>query len=230
METADALDLRQSLRVYAPTPISCETRHSILQKAIGAPTAGALMLYAILEIEDQAIKEELSVLCDRQPFIARAPWLTLFAADYFRLWNAWHNLGFAPSRKPGTGDLMLAVSDALIAAQTAVIAAQDMGIGSCYIGDIIENAERIRTLLHLPDYVFPAALLCFGYPPKGYTHLKTQRLQPDEIVHKNTYQPKDTSVLAGRVAERGFKKFNAAFSHEMTRSVEVWLAGWRSLD
>lgn len=60
-------------------------------------------------------------------------------------------------RKPDVGDLMLAVSDAVIAAQNAVVAAESFGIGSCYIGDIIENYEEQRRLLQLPEYVFPAA-------------------------------------------------------------------------
>ena len=49
-----------------------------------------------------------------------------------------------PVRKPQEGDLFLACSDALIAAQTAVVAAESLGIGSCYIGDIMENYEAAQ--------------------------------------------------------------------------------------
>ena len=70
-------------------------------------------------------------------------------------------------RKPQEGDLFLACSDALIAAQTAVVAAESLGIGSCYIGDIMENYEAHRDLFGLPQYVFPICLLCFGYPTQG---------------------------------------------------------------
>ena len=70
-------------------------------------------------------------------------------------------------RKPQEGDLFLACNDALIAAQTAVVAAESLGIGSCYIGDIMENYEAHRDLFGLPQYVFPICLLCFGYPTQG---------------------------------------------------------------
>ena len=40
-----------------------------------------------------------------------------------------------------------------IAAQNAVVAAESLGIGSCYIGDVIENAEQMREALHLPEHV-----------------------------------------------------------------------------
>ena len=61
---------------------------------------------------------------------------------------------------------MLACCDALIAAQTTVLAAESLGIGSCYIGDIMENYEIHRDLLQLPKYVFPIALLCLGRPAR----------------------------------------------------------------
>ncbi len=72
----------------------------------------------------------------------------------------------APMRKPEEGDLFLACCDALIAAQTAVIAAESLGLGSCYIGDIMENYEVHRDLFKLPKYVFPICLVCFGYPTR----------------------------------------------------------------
>ena len=34
-------------------------------------------------------------------------------------------------RRPGAGDLLLAVDDAVIAAQNAVTAAESLGLGSC---------------------------------------------------------------------------------------------------
>lgn len=229
MDTLTLLDKRQSLRAYADRPVSPETRRAVLEAAISAPTAGALMLYAIIEIEDAALKEALSHTCDEQPFIAKAPWVVLFAADYQRLYDGWLALGKTPKRKPGVGDLLLACDDALIAAQTAVVAAEALGLGSCYIGDIMENAEKHAELLCLPDYVFPAALLCFGYPPEGYSRKKVPRLPPEAVVHTNTYNSKPFAGgdYARDMAEKALKKFEADFSVEMTRSVEQWLKKWR---
>ncbi len=44
------------------------------------------------------------------------------------------------------------------------LAAESMGIGSCYIGDILEKYEFHRDLLKLPPYVLPITLVCFGRP------------------------------------------------------------------
>mgnify|MGYP002225984529 CR=1 FL=1 len=75
---------------------------------------------------------------------------------------------------------MLAVTDTAIAAQNAVVAAESFGIGSCYIGDIMENYEKQRRLLNLPDYVFPAVMLVFGWPPSS----KRIALNPRDV-HRN---------------------------------------------
>ncbi len=51
----------------------------------------------------------------------------------------------------------------MCAAQTAVIAAESLGIGSCYIGDVIERGEELAELLGLPAGTVPLALLVFGH-------------------------------------------------------------------
>ena len=45
----------------------------------------------------------------------------------------------------------MAVEDALIAAQNSVVSAESLGIGSCYIGDVMENAEEMKELEKLED-------------------------------------------------------------------------------
>ena len=83
---------------------------------------------------------------------------------------------------------MLAITDTAIAAQNAVVAAESLGIGSCYIGDIMENCEEQRRLLQLPEYVFPAVMLVFGWPTEQQRmRQKPERCERKHIVHENTY-------------------------------------------
>ena len=127
----------------------------------------------------------------------------------------------------GAGDLLLAVEDALIAAQNAVVAAEALGLGSCYIGDIMENMEKHAELLHLPQHVFPAAMLCLGYPKEGHTRPMTKRLPIESLVHKDTYQLKlGDDEYNTKLTNRAFEKFNMGFSEEMSRSMEKWIKRW----
>jgi nitroreductase/FMN reductase (NADPH)/FMN reductase [NAD(P)H] len=227
---------RKSVRVFTDRPIPQPEVEAILEAAVNAPTAGNQQLYTIINVTDPQLKEQLAESCDHQPFIAKAPLVLVFCADCRKWYRAFSEYGCEP-RNPGAGDLMLAVSDTNIAAQNAVVAAQSLGIGSCYIGDIMENAEQQRQLLSLPDYVFPAAMLVFGYP----TAQQLQRPKPPRsdlrhIVHENGYRDMDAdelrqmlSVKAGSASFeewiRAFckRKYNSDFSREMTRSVETYL-------
>lgn len=227
---------RKSVRVFEDREISAEDKTLILRSAVMAPTAGNQQLYTIIDVTDKALKEKLAVTCDNQPFIAKAKLVLIFCADCQKWYDGFMASGCEP-RKPGAGDLMLAVNDAVIAAQNAVVAAESLGIGSCYIGDIMENCEIYRELLNLPEYVFPTAMLVFGYPTKQQmVRPKPERVDMKHVVHENAYRRMDEAELkemfeckaVAKSYEEWMKafcerKYNSDFSVEMSRSVEKYL-------
>lgn len=234
--TIQELFERKSVRVFEDKDIPADIKKQILEAATQAPTAGNQQLYTILDITDQDLKKKLAISCDNQPFIAKAKMVLIFCADCQKWYDAFAFGGCSP-RTPGVGDLLLAVSDANIAAQNAVVAAQSFGVGTCYIGDIMENCEIHRELLQLPDYVFPAAMLVFGYPTKQQKERKKpERADLQHIIHENTYRrmgEKELSQMLSKHAKAGLyeewlqafckRKYNSDFSREMTRSVDVYL-------
>ncbi len=236
----EQLKERKSVRVFTDRPITAEETSAILEAAVNAPTAGNQQLYTIIKVTDTELKEKLVESCDHQPFIAKAPLVLVFCADCRKWYNAFLHFGCNP-RELGVGDLMLAVSDANIAAQNAVVAAQSLGIGSCYIGDIMENAEQQRELLSLPPYVFPAAMLVFGYPTEQQKKRpKPRRADMHHIVHENAYRDMDAKelkqMLSSNAGERNFeewiqafcdRKYNSDFSREMTRSVSAYMKDFK---
>ena len=235
-EIIKSLYNRKSVRVYEDRPIPDKAKQIILKAATQAPSAGCQQLYTILDITDQELKDKLAVSCDNQPFIAKGKMVLIFCADCKKWYDAFMDTGCEP-RKPGTGDLMLAVSDALIAAQNAVVAAESMGIGSCYIGDIMENYEIHRKLLNLPDYVFPTIMLVFGYPTEQQKERsKPERCDMKYIVHENGYKSMDGEQLRDMLHREYRKqsyedwckafcnrKYNSDFAREMSRSVNEYL-------
>ena len=235
-EVIESLYRRKSVRAYEDREIPEEMKQLILEAAMQAPSAGCQQLYTILDITDQKLKEALAETCDHQPFIAKAPMVLVFCADCKKWYDAYIEAGCEP-RKPGVGDLMLAVTDTVIAAQNAVVAAESLGLGSCYIGDIMENCEEQRKLLELSDYVFPAAMLVFGWPTKQQKERqKPERCDLKHIVHENTYRSMDGAELRAMFAHEcknrtyeewcsAFckRKYNSDFSREMSRSVAKYL-------
>jgi nitroreductase len=251
----DVMMKRKSVRSYEQKEIEAEVKAEILKATMRAPTAGNMMLYSIVDVTDQAIKDKLAVTCDHQPFIAKAPMVWLFLADYQR----WYDYFIASDvealcrekgvamRRPEEGDLFLACCDALIAAQNSVIAAESFGIGSCYIGDIMEQYETHRELFNLPQYTFPICLVCFGYPTqqqkdRSYTTRFDQKFvffenqykrldrdnfeemfrEPESRMSRN--KPKDGITNVGQAMY--MHKFSADFSIELNRSVRAILKAW----
>jgi nitroreductase len=241
---------RKSVRAYEDRPIPPEVKEMILTAAMRAPTAGNMMLYSIIEVGAQAKKERLVETCDNQPFIAQAPLVLIFLADYQRWLDYFKYAGveshvLKPDEEmimPQEGDLLLACCDALIAAQTAALAAESLGLGSCYIGDILENYEIHREMFDLPPFALPVAMLCIGYPTEEQRARKqTTRFPAEYIVYHDRYQrltaddfermfhpaacgPDSTGVRMYR------RKFSAGFSIEMRRSVHAMFYGLRGAD
>ncbi|WP_028829127.1 nitroreductase family protein [Proteocatella sphenisci] len=240
-----ALFERKSVRAYEEREIPEEIKSLIIEAALQAPTAGNQMLYSILDITDQKLKDELAISCDNQPFIAKAPMVLIFLADCRRWLDSYEFAGMSP-RKPGKGDLLLACQDAVVAAQNAVVAAESLGIGSCYIGDILENAEKHIKLLNLDEYVMPASMVVFGYPIyQQKERKKPVRFEKRFIVHENSYKrlskEEHVEMFTQRSQESDFdfedyvskfckRKYMSDFSKEMSRSAEIYLRNFEAQD
>ena len=259
-ETLALLGKRFSTRNFAESTressaIADQEKDTILKAALRAPTAGNLLAYSILDIVDEGRKEQLALLCDDQPFVARAPFALVFVADYqkwadmFRAADCARHIANGTvttpdaQEAPGLGSLMLGINDAVIAAQNAVIAAESLGIGSCYIGDIMEKGPQIAELLELPQYTFPAAFVVFGRAKKA--------LQPTShfcknAVMQNSYQRLEGAKLEQHIQEITewapssrmnetlatypeavfVRKHTSVFMADMNESVRWWIDRW----
>lgn len=255
--TLEILMKRRSIRAYTDKPIHESDKQRLFNCAMRAATAGNMMLHSMIEVVDQALKDKLAATCGNQLFIAKAPLVVLFVADcrrivdYFLAFGAdsWAKQHGQELRQLQEGDLLLAVSDALIAAQSMVTAAESLGIGSCYVGNVMGNYETHREMLKLPDYTFPVTLLCFGYPHNPDL-LKRQipRLEEKFVRFKNEYKRFDDADLVhlmdhiedweyqgkahdyeeGNIGAHLYKTWFAAdFSREINRSVRAALETWR---
>ncbi|MFX1468628.1 MAG: nitroreductase family protein [Promethearchaeota archaeon] len=254
-EVIRVINNRCSVRNYDSKPLSQKEIDIIIHAAMRAPTAGNMMFYSIIEIKNQEKKDKLVITCDNQPHIAKAPLVLLFLADMQRWYDYYEISGIKKLcikknlvyRTPDESDLLLACCDALIAAQNAVLAAESMGIGSCYIGDIMENIEIHREMFNLPRWVFPIILVCFGYPkqdpskrilkprfPKNFIHLidTYKRFNKEDFSEMFKDFEKETLVKNAENLGQDYylRKTGSAFSTEMSRSVKVAIQDWIKKD
>lgn len=126
--------------------------------------------------------------------------------------------------------MFLACCDALIASQNAVIAAEFLGIGSCYIEDIMENHEIHREIFNLPKWTFPIALLSMGYYPDDFERVHRKRFDKRYIVFDEKYKRLEKEEFKEMFKNRGnmdYDKLNVEnlgqFMHlQKTRKVKSY--------
>ncbi|MDD2215442.1 MAG: nitroreductase family protein [Eubacteriales bacterium] len=228
-----------SIRKFNDKKIAPEDINTILNAAMRGATAGNMMSYSIIKIQSEETLRKLAKSCDDQPFISDASLALLFVVDNYK----WHCLFeqrgipdiFSNYNGPIINDMIIGMQDAMIAAQNAVLAAESLGIGTCYIGDIMEHYEYHKELFCLPQYTMPATLVVMGYydgKPKLRPRFDTSFVVFDEeypkiddnFINDMFYEKeKDTPDFAEKFYKR---KMNAYFFIEMRRSLYLYFKQW----
>ncbi len=175
---------RGSCRVFRDEKIPADILATVLGAGTHAPTGGNLQPYSIIQIEDETSRRELAEL-GAQALIAQAPVNLLFCIDYHRL-ERWAGLLDAPfTANRSFRHFWIAFQDTVICAQNICTAADALGLGSVYIGTVLEFFPRLREMFRLPDGVFPVVLLCLGYP--GGPVAVKRKLGTETVVHHEAY-------------------------------------------
>lgn len=175
---------RASCRQFSDQRIEPEILKKILKAGIHAPTGGNLQPYSIIKIEDADTTHRLAEMCG-QKFIGEAPVNLLFCIDWHRL-KQWSKIEKAPFSALGSfRHFWISFQDTIICAQNICTAADSLGLGSVYIGTIIEFLKETRDMFRLPKGVLPVVLLCLGY--RKARPVVRRKLDVETIVHDERY-------------------------------------------
>ena len=189
----DCLLSHRSIRKFSAKPIESEKMDLILKAGTRAATAGNLQLYTFVVIDDIAIMKELDRAW-KATYIEKfnCPVVIVALIDQYRV-RRWLEIHSSHTiHNNGPINFFLAIWDALIALQNMVIAAESLELGTCYIGSVLEI--DIQRILQTPEHVFPAGLVCVGYPDESPQ--LSMRLPLDAVVHKNSYRmPTDDNIV-----------------------------------
>jgi len=173
-----------SVREYADKEIPVEVLNKVLEAASRASNTGNMQIYSVVVNTDKEMIAKLAPTHFCQPAITNAKAVLTFCADInrFKIWCKNRN---AEAGFDNFLTFMTAATDAIIAAQNACIEAESNGLGICYLGTVIYNADKIIEILNLPKGVVPVVTITMGYP-KEKPQL-TERLPLEAIVHHETY-------------------------------------------
>lgn len=183
-ETIKVMQNHSSVRHYKDEKIPAEHFDAMIKAAQGAASSNFVQAYTIINLTDEALREQIIEHASNRPQISQCSHFLVFCADFKRLQQAGKMQG-VDIEADNVESLLVTTVDASLAAQNTITAAESLGYGGCYIGGIRNNAAAISELLNLPDLVFPLFGLTLGVPAR-INDVKP-RLPKAAILHENTY-------------------------------------------
>ncbi|WP_339982951.1 nitroreductase family protein [Gymnodinialimonas ulvae] len=167
-EAADAPALttmaaRGSCRRFTDRAVPRPLIDTLSALALSSPTKSDLQQRDIIVIDDDGLRARLATLVGGQAWVADAPRLLVFCGNNRRqrLLHAEANVPFANDHFDAVFN---AACDAAIALGAFTAAADAVGLGTCPISAVRNEARAVADLLSLPDHVFPFAGLAVGWP------------------------------------------------------------------
>jgi nitroreductase len=175
----------RSIRKYKNKPVEDKILNQILEAGFRASTTGNMQVYSIIVTKDKKRKEKLCELHFNQEMVKEAPVLLTFCADFNRF-NKWCRQRNTEPCYDNALSFFTGTIDALLVAQNVAVAAESFGLGICYLGTTIYQADKLIDFFNCPKGVVPITTLVVGYPDENPDLV--DRLPYDGIIHKEVYK------------------------------------------
>ena len=185
MNLYDIMKRRRSVRYFKHEKIPEQILNELLDVANNAPSGGNIQPISIIVVETKESREELAKIVGYQPWVKNAPISMLFCIDYYRVkrWAAQSNTTFQGERL--LSFFLIAYADIMCAAQNVVVLAESYGLGSVFVGSILQSIDKARDFFSIPKYVVPVMILSLGYPE--YIPSYMPKLERNITIHKEKY-------------------------------------------
>lgn len=153
----------RTIREFTNDIVPEDITKQLIQVAGRTATSNGLQACSIIRVTDPAIKKELADICT-QEYVARMPELWIFLVDQYRNGQIAEEKDCHEDSISDMDRFFQGFTDACLMAQNVVNAAESIGLGTVYLGSILNNPSRTIKILDLPKRTFPALGLGFGYP------------------------------------------------------------------
>jgi nitroreductase/FMN reductase [NAD(P)H] len=153
----------RSHRKFDGRAVEPELLRLLLACAFSAPSKSDLQQADVIHVADRAKVKAIADGIPDMPWIADAPVFLVFLADNRRIRQigGWRGKPFANDH---LDHFLNAAVDAALVMMSFIRAAEAVGLGTCPISHVRNHPDELARLLALPDWMFPVAGLCVGYP------------------------------------------------------------------
>ena len=175
----DLMLKRTSIRSFKDKKLSIEIINKLKQVVNSSPTWKNYQDFSAIFITDQKIKNKLSQYNLKQPHIKIAPLVVLFNADmnFIDLIIKKNKLQVNLNK---LHNYLISLTDAIIAATNLMNAAISLGLGTCYLGVVRTEADKIVKLLNIKGKCIPTIAVAIGSINKLGIHIPKHNKVFDE--------------------------------------------------
>jgi nitroreductase len=199
MDILDAIQGHRSIRRFKTDPVPQHLLDEILGAGIRAASYGNMQSYSVVVSRDQETRERLFIPLKHQNMVRTAPIQATFCSDFRRM-RKWLARNDAPDNFDDFFAFMVGAVDACLVAQNVALAAESHGLGVCFIGATLANADQVGEVLELPEGVVPVTGMSIGWPDEDPA--PRDRLPASGLVHYERYHDHDDAEIAEIYRER----------------------------
>ena len=188
-EVLRGLLAHRTVRAYLPDPLPRGTLETLVAAAQSAPSSSNLQLWSVIAIEDAGRKARLAEVAGGQRHVERAPLFLVWIADLSRADRAAAARGLTLEACCYLESFLVAAIDAGLAAQNAAVAAESLGLGTCYVGALRNDPERVAAELGLPPRAMALFGMCIGRANPARPAAIKPRLPQQLVAFRERYAP-----------------------------------------
>jgi nitroreductase len=183
----EAIQVRRSIRKFAPDDIPNEMIEQMLEAARLAPSAGNRQPWGFSVVRDKEVRRALRRICWDQPLIEEAPVVIVCFADleqYFQVRRSasrYEKYLSSSDTSLISNKLTFAISNTYIAVEHLVLMATALGLGTCWVGGF-DDASEFNRLFGLADNMIPVVVIPVGYSAEDIPPQRPRREMEDILI------------------------------------------------
>lgn len=160
---------RRSIRGYTSKEVSKDDIIKLLTAANWAPSGNNMQPWRFsIVMDNKELIKKLSSLTVYHSWVETAPCLISVFLDTKVLNDKIPSIYLKHAQSIGA------------AIQNMLLTAQDLGLGTCWIGEILKNEEKVKELLQVPNDLQLMAVISVGYSSRD--NLKSKRRDVSENI------------------------------------------------
>ena len=164
MDLLEGIYTRRSVRQFTAQPVEREQLLEIIKAGTWAPSGLNNQPWRFVIVQDAAVRNNLAKLTKYHFVIEGAPACIAVFIDKSVMY---HDV----KDHQAIGACI----------QNMLLAAHALGLGAVWLGEILKNAEGVRTLLGLPEQMELMAVVALGHPA-GESHTSTRKALADVLL------------------------------------------------